>query len=74
MGALVAGRVSVQQSDPRFAVQFVDGYHRALVVGAALALTGAIVAVLTVRPAHHADAQVAADPADEGIGAVEDAA
>jgi hypothetical protein len=43
--------VSVSQFDPRYPTQFVDGYHRALMVGAAILLAGAIVAVLTVgRP------------------------
>jgi EmrB/QacA subfamily drug resistance transporter len=48
MGTLVATRVTVSSVDPRYAVQFVDGYHRALYVGAAFLLAGAMVSVLTV--------------------------
>src|SRR5436853_7185626 len=43
MGTLVATHVSVSQVDPRFAAQFVDGYHRALQFGAATLLVGAVV-------------------------------
>jgi hypothetical protein len=51
MGTLVATEVTVNQLDPRYPAQFVDGYHRALLVGAAILLAGAFVAVLTVgRP------------------------
>jgi EmrB/QacA subfamily drug resistance transporter len=55
MGALVATTVSVKPFDPRYAEQFVPGYHRALHVGAALLLAGALVAVLTIRKVEHAD-------------------
>jgi hypothetical protein len=54
MGALVATSVSVAPLDPRYAEQFVPGYHRALEVGAAILLAGAVIAVTTVgktRPA-----------------------
>jgi hypothetical protein len=44
----VASQVSVGRLDPRYPVQFVDGYHRALQVGAAILLAGAVVAVVTV--------------------------
>ena len=49
MGALVATTVSVRPFDPRYAAQFVPGYHRALDVGALILLVGAVVAVATVR-------------------------
>jgi len=48
MGTVVATQVSVGQLDPRYPAQFVDGYHRALQLGAALLVVGAVVAVTTV--------------------------
>ena len=53
MGAIVAASVNVPQTDPRAAAQFVDGYHNALHVAAAIAIVGAVVAVLTVRKVAH---------------------
>jgi EmrB/QacA subfamily drug resistance transporter len=55
MGALVATTVSVKPFDPRYATQFVPGYHRALHVGAAILLAGAAVAVATIRKVEHAE-------------------
>jgi len=49
MGAIVAAFETVSPTDPRFALQFVDGFHRALQVGAAITLAGAIAAALLVR-------------------------
>jgi EmrB/QacA subfamily drug resistance transporter len=63
MGALVATTVSVSPFNSAFPHQFVDGYHRALHVGAAIALAGAIVAVATVRKVRHAEPHAAAEPA-----------
>jgi EmrB/QacA subfamily drug resistance transporter len=64
MGALVATTVSVKPFDPRYAGEFVPGYHRALHVGAVILLAGALVAVVTIRKVHHADEpQTAAEPA-----------
>jgi EmrB/QacA subfamily drug resistance transporter len=64
MGALVATTVSVKPFDPRYAEQFVPGYHRALHVGALILLVGAIVAVATIRKVHHAEEpRRAAEPA-----------
>jgi EmrB/QacA subfamily drug resistance transporter len=54
MGALLATTVSVKPFDPRYTVQFVPGYHRALHVGAAILLAGAVIAVVTVRKVRHA--------------------
>jgi predicted MFS family arabinose efflux permease len=62
MGTLIATQVSVKQFDPRFASQFVDGYHRALHVGAAILLAGALVSVLTVRPMRRAEPQPVVAP------------
>jgi EmrB/QacA subfamily drug resistance transporter len=53
MGALFATKLNVGPADPRYPDQFVAGYHLALHVAAAVALAGAIVAVLTVRRIHH---------------------
>jgi hypothetical protein len=64
MGALVATTVSVRPFDPRYAHEFVPGYHRALHVGAAILIAGALVAVLTIRKVHHAEeSRAAAEPA-----------
>jgi EmrB/QacA subfamily drug resistance transporter len=63
MGAIVATSVSVTPLDPRFAGQFVEGYHHALEFGAALLLAGAVVAVLTVRPVPRAETEAAAEAA-----------
>src|SRR5256714_6200590 len=49
MGALVATRVSVPQTNPLWRIEFGGGYHRAVPVGAALVLVGAIISVATVR-------------------------
>jgi EmrB/QacA subfamily drug resistance transporter len=57
MGALVATQVSVSPLDPRYGGQFVDGYHRAVHVGAAILLAGAVISVLTVRKIRHAEAE-----------------
>jgi EmrB/QacA subfamily drug resistance transporter len=61
MGALVATSVSVSPLSPLYAEQFVPGYHRALEVGAAILLAGAVIAVVTVRKPRPAEA-VAAEP------------
>jgi hypothetical protein len=62
MGALVATRVSVLPTNPLWQSQFVGGYHRAVHLGAALVLVGAIISVATVRrlPRHEG---AAAEPA-----------
>src|SRR6266511_3611012 len=62
MGAIVAASLHVPSTDPRIAVQFVDGYRNALHIAAAIALAGAVVAVATVRKYRHPEAQ----PALEG--------
>jgi predicted MFS family arabinose efflux permease len=63
MGALVATAVSVTPFNPAFPQQFVEGYHRALHLGAAITLVGAIIAVTTVRKVRHAEPSRAAEPA-----------
>ena len=61
MGALVATRVSVPPTNPLWVNEFVGGYHRAVHLGAALVLVGAIISVATVRrlPRHEAAAEPA---------------
>jgi predicted MFS family arabinose efflux permease len=49
MGALVATSVSVLPTNPLWPDQFVEGYHRAVHLGAGLVLVGAVISVLTVR-------------------------
>jgi EmrB/QacA subfamily drug resistance transporter len=49
MGTVIAAEVSVSAFDPRYPAQFVDGWHRALYVGAAILAAGALVAVATIR-------------------------
>jgi len=62
MGALVATQLNVQPGDPRYPGQFVDGYRLALHVAAAVALAGAIVAVVTVRQIRHVEPRKVAEP------------
>jgi EmrB/QacA subfamily drug resistance transporter len=63
MGALVATTVTVTPLSALYADQFVPGYHRALHVGAAILLAGAVVAVTTIRKVQHREPQAAAEPA-----------
>jgi EmrB/QacA subfamily drug resistance transporter len=66
MGAVVATQLKVQPGDPRFITQFVDGYQLGLHVAAALALAGALVAVLTIRPIPHAVPTAPVEPVPSG--------
>jgi hypothetical protein len=61
MGTLVATRVNVGPASPGYAIEFVDGYHRALQVGAAILLAGAVVSVLTIRRTRHPEPQAIAE-------------
>jgi MFS family permease len=75
MGTLVATSVSVGQRSPAYATQFVEGYHRALLAGAALVLAGAVISVVTIRPARKPEPQeLALEEALEGIPVFEEAA
>jgi hypothetical protein len=75
MGTLVASAVTVGQGSPAYAAQFVDGYHRALLVGAVILFAGAVLAVATVRPVRRPEPlAVVAEEALEGIPAFERAA
>jgi Na+/melibiose symporter-like transporter len=58
MGAIVAASIHVAPTDPQAPSQFIDGYQNALHVAAAIALVGAVVAVLTVRKVHHPEVPV----------------
>jgi EmrB/QacA subfamily drug resistance transporter len=62
MGAIVAASITTPADQPVRPDEFVTGYHNALHVAAAIALVGAVVAVLTVRKVHHPEPQ----PAFEG--------
>jgi EmrB/QacA subfamily drug resistance transporter len=62
MGAVIATQVSRPRTDPAFVGEFVRGYHHALYVAAAIAFSGAVVAVATVRKMRHA-------PVVEAVGA-----
>ena len=64
MGAIVAASVSVLPTSPDYPDQFVEGYHNALHVAAAIAILGAVVAVATVRKVAHPEPE--APPALEG--------
>jgi len=74
MGTLLATQVSVGPRDPRYAGQFVDGYHLALHFGAALLLAGALVAVLTVRSRSRAEPKPVAEPGFAAAPSLEEAA
>ncbi|HKP19715.1 MAG TPA: MFS transporter [Gaiellaceae bacterium] len=71
MGTVVATSVTVGQRNPAYVTEFVDGYHRALFVGAAVLLAGAVVAVLTIRPVRRPKPEVVAF---EGLAALDEAA
>jgi len=49
MGAIVAAAESVSQLDPRFPLQFVQGFHDALRTGAVILIVGAAFSALLVR-------------------------
>jgi EmrB/QacA subfamily drug resistance transporter len=53
MGAIVVASVHVPTTAPRAPAQFVDGFRNAVLVAAAIALAGAVVAVMTVRKVRH---------------------
>jgi MFS family permease len=75
MGTLIATTVTVGQLSPAYPSQFVDGYHRALFVGAAILLGGAVLAVLTVRPTRKPQPEtLAVEEAVDGIPVFEEAA
>ena len=49
MGAIVAAAETVSPIDPRFPLQFVDGFQHALEAGAAIALVGAVLSAVLIR-------------------------
>src|SRR5215218_6444782 len=55
MGAIVASSLKTEPTNPEAAAQFVTGFQHALLVAAAIALAGAIIAVTTVRKVRHID-------------------
>jgi hypothetical protein len=60
MGAVVATKVHVPPRSPLWVDQFTDGYHLGLYVAAAIAFSGAIVAVATIRKVRHVEPTEAA--------------
>jgi len=48
MGAIVAAAEVVPPADPRFPLQFVDGFQHALEAGAAIALIGAVLSAVLI--------------------------
>ena len=62
MGAIVASYVDLEGGRPDPA-SFVDGFQTALLVSAAFALLGAVVAASTVRSHRHLDAGELAEAA-----------
>jgi EmrB/QacA subfamily drug resistance transporter len=58
MGAVVATSVHTKIPGPLLRSQFVSGYHHALYVGAAIALSAAVVAITTVRHVREAPARI----------------
>jgi EmrB/QacA subfamily drug resistance transporter len=62
MGAVIAGQLTTSPGNPAFVEEFVRGYHHALYVAAGIALSGAFVAIATVRKVQHA-------PVVEAVGA-----
>jgi EmrB/QacA subfamily drug resistance transporter len=63
MGTVIAAQVTVSLLDPRYPAQFVDGWHNALYVGAAILAAGAVVAVLTIRTPRRVEPKAVAEPA-----------
>ena len=49
MGAIVAAAVTVSPADPRYPLQFVDGFRHALQAGAVIALVGALLSAALIR-------------------------
>ena len=74
MGTIVAASVSVGERSPAYTAQFVDGYHRALLVGAGVLLAGAVVAVLAIRPAVRVEPEVVPAETAFATAALEEAA
>jgi hypothetical protein len=49
MGAIVAASETVASADPRFPLQFMDGFHNALEAAALITFVGAVAAAALVR-------------------------
>jgi EmrB/QacA subfamily drug resistance transporter len=59
MGAIVASQVSAPPGTPQAAAGFVTGFQHALIVASLIALSGAFLAVATVRKYRHMEAPAA---------------
>jgi hypothetical protein len=66
MGTVIATQVSVSALDPRYPAQFVQGWHRALYVGAAMLAAGAVVAVVAIRKTSETAQTQVPEPAPTG--------
>ena len=60
MGAVVASQIDARVGTPAYRAQFVDGYHLGLYVAAAIAFSGALVAMALVRKVRHVEPAEAA--------------
>ena len=62
MGAIVAAAETVARTDPRFPLQFIQGFQHALEAGAAIALAGAVLSAVLIRgkPGARVDAEAPA--------------
>jgi EmrB/QacA subfamily drug resistance transporter len=69
MGTVIATHVTVGTGAPGYASQFVEGYHRALFVGAAMLLAGAVIAVATIGRERRAGSPAAEVKPIEAVGA-----
>jgi EmrB/QacA subfamily drug resistance transporter len=49
MGAIVVAAETVPAADPRFGLQFVEGFQNALAAGAAIAFVGAVLSAVLIR-------------------------
>jgi EmrB/QacA subfamily drug resistance transporter len=62
MGAVVATQITASVRSPRFADQFVSGYHDALYVAAAITLGAAFIAARFIRHVRHEEPAVRHEP------------
>jgi hypothetical protein len=58
MGAIVASEVKAAPGTPQAAADFVTGFQHALLVASLIALSGAFLAVATVRKYRHAETPI----------------
>jgi hypothetical protein len=66
LGTVIAAQVTVSTLDTRYPAQFVEGWHRALYLGAAILAAGAVVAVVTIRKPREAEPTQLPEPVPTG--------